>query len=67
MIDAQPERPDAGPRSRPLQDAFVELNIATAVRERTRPNSPEYVAALQRERAAAERVEALIDPSPPTP
>jgi hypothetical protein len=43
----------------------VELNIATAVRERTDPGSPEHAAALKREREAAERVDALIEGAPP--
>ena len=39
----------------------MELSIATAVRDRTDPHSPEHAAALKCEREAAERVEALIE------
>jgi hypothetical protein len=60
MIHTELPRRDTGRRSR-LHKAFVELNIATAVRERTDPDSPERAAALKREREAAERVEALIE------
>jgi hypothetical protein len=63
MIQTRPRRPDTGRRSR-LHQAFVELNIATAVRERTDAGSPEHAAAMKRERKAAERVEALIEGTP---
>ena len=63
MIQTEPRRRETGRRSR-LHQAFIELNIATAVRERTDPDSPERAAALEREREAAERVEALIEAAP---
>ena len=63
MIHTGPRRRDTGRRSR-LHQAFVELNIAAAVRERTDPDSLEHAAALEREREAAERVEALIEGTP---
>jgi hypothetical protein len=64
MIHTEPRPLETGRRSR-LRQAFVELNIATAVRERTDPGSPEHAAALKREREAAERVDALIEGAPP--
>ena len=63
MIQTEPRRRETGRRSR-LHQAFIELNIATTVRERTDPDSPEHAAALKREREAAERVEALIEAAP---
>lgn len=64
MIHVEHPRRGRGRRSRRLQDAFLELNLATAVRERTVAGTPAHAAAIQRERQAAERVEALIDPGP---
>ena len=63
MIHTEPRPLETGRRSR-LREAFAELNIATAVRERTDPGSREHAAAVQREREAAERVEALIEGMP---
>ena len=57
---------DGRARSKGLQDAFIELNLAAAVRQRTDPDGPDYAAAVRREREAARTIDELIDPTPPT-
>jgi hypothetical protein len=63
MIDIEPRPLAAKRRSKLLEEAFAEVNLASAERERTAPDTPAHTAAVRRERAAAERVAALIDPT----
>ena len=66
MIQTEPRQLDTKRRSKLLEDAFAELNLASAERERTGTNTPAHVSAVRRERAAADRIAALIDPTQPT-
>ena len=66
MIQTEPRPLASKRRSKLLEEAFAELNLASAERERTGTDTPAHVAAVRRERAAAERIAALIDPAQPT-
>ena len=66
MIQTEPRQLDTKRRSKLLEDAFAELNLASAERERTGMNTPAHASAVRRERAAADRIAALIDLAQPT-